>query len=154
VTDRDAFKPLDTGKEIVLYRGGWGLSLPDQHTVRVNTKDGLVSIRMPQRGGTYSLEQIEETEDELRVHVARGEPIVSSALGNLETGYPFPTIDVEIDRLRARWDAAGGARYEDRIHGDPGTRQKFEAWGQGEGYDEHTTQMRAMVRELERANAG
>lgn len=151
MAEQGDFALVETEKEVVVYRGGWGFSLPQQHTVRVNSKEGLVSVHMPQRGGTYSLERIEETGDEMRVYVAPGGPIVSSALGDLETGYPFPTIDVELDRLRTRWERAGGARYEDRIHGDPGTRQKFESWAQGEGYDEHTTDMRAMVRELERS---
>jgi len=65
-------------------------------------------------------------------------------------GYPFPEIQDELDRLRARWEQAGCARYEDRMYGDPRTRQQFEAWGH-ETHDEKTTEMRAMIRELERA---
>jgi len=150
LTQPHDFTPVETEKEIVIYRGGWGFSLPDQHTVRINEAEKLVSVHMPQRGGTYSLERIEESDDELRVYVASGGPIVASALGELETGYPFPTIDVELDRLRARWERAGGARYEDRMHGDPGTRQQFEAWAAGDDYNTKTSQMRAMVREQER----
>jgi hypothetical protein len=146
----EAFRRLESDKEIVVYRGGWGFSLPEQHTVHINGAGTQVAVNMPQRGGTYGLECIEETPDELRLYVAAGGPSSSHALGNLEASYPFPTIDVELDRLRARWERAGGARYEDRMQGDPGTRQKFEAWAAGDDFDEKTTRMREMVRELSR----
>jgi hypothetical protein len=142
--------PLETEKEILVYRGGWGFSLPDQHTVRVHEKGNMVSVHMPQRGGTYSLERIRETDDELRVFVAPGGPIVAGSVGHVEPGYPFPTIDEELQHLRTRWEQAGGASLGDRIHGDPGARQQFEAWAQGDDYDAKTTRMRDAVRELER----
>jgi hypothetical protein len=77
-----------------------------------------------------------------------GGPVAGHATGNLDAEYPFPTIDVELDRLRARWERAGGGRLEDRIHGDPTERQQFEAWAAGDDYNEKTTRMRQMIRGL------
>lgn len=80
------FVEPQTDKQIVVYRGGWGFRLPDQHTVRVNEVDGLVDVSMPQRGGTYTLERVEETDEEYRVHVAgpvgrtAGMPLATSPL--------------------------------------------------------------------------
>jgi hypothetical protein len=125
------FVAPDTDKEIVVYRGGWGFRPPEQHTIRINEPDRLVDLSMPQRGGTYSLERVEETDDEYRVYVAPGGPFSGHAIGDLPAEYPFPTIDEEIDRLRIAWLNAG-LRETD-----------FNAWGQGASWDSHTTWLRA-----------
>jgi hypothetical protein len=147
---RNAFRPIEATKEIVIYRGGWGFVLPEKHSVAI---DGSrhVMLDMPQRGGTYHLAWLDDSDtEELRVHLGPGDPLIGHALGDLEAGYPFPTIAQELDRLRNRWDAAGGPRWEDRIYGDPGTRARFEL--SGNTYDEQTTRMRKMVRALERGD--
>jgi hypothetical protein len=143
------FIPLNTPKEIVVYRGGWGFSLPDQHEVSINADDGHVDLHMPQAGGVYELEGVEETDDETRVHVAPGGPIVGSAMGTtIPTEYPFPTIDIELQRLRARWENAGGPRLDDPDGELRALRQRFEASAQGDDFDRRTERMRAMIREL------
>lgn len=123
-----------TDKEIVVYRGGWGFRLPEQHTIHLNLTDNLVEISMPQRGGTYVLERSEETEDEFRVYVGPGGPLIGHAIGDLPAEYPFPAIDEELERLRHAWIAAG-LRETD-----------FNAWAQGAGWDSRTTAIRAQLR--------
>ncbi len=143
------FVPLETPKEIVIYRGGWGFRLPDQHAVSINAEDAHVDLHMPQAGGVYELERVEETDDELRVYVRPGGPLVSTAMGTtIETGYPFPTIDEELERLRARWENAAGPRLEDPDRERRALRQRFEASAQGDDFDRRTERMRAMIREL------
>ena len=128
------FVAPQTDKEIVVYRGGWGFRLPAQHTIRLNQEGELVAVSMPQRGGTYPLERVEETEDEFQVYVGPGGPSSGHALGDLPTEYPFPTIDEEIERLRLAWIGAG-LRETD-----------FNAWAQGASWDSHTTAIRARLR--------
>jgi hypothetical protein len=153
VSEVNPYPLLQTDKEIVIYRGGWGFSLPRGHQVRVDPAGEYVSIRLPQAGGIYHLERVAEVGDELRVYV--GGQIGGSALHDLPMEYPFPTIDVELQRLRVRLEqAAGSAWEEDRTCGAPGpsVRQQFEAWAAGENYDQKTTRMRELARELERAS--
>jgi hypothetical protein len=138
----------------VVYRDGWGFGLPRGHEVRVDPAGEYVSLHMPHGGGIYHLERIEDAGDELRVYVAPGGPVMGSALHDLPMEYPFPTIDAELQRLRARLEqAAGSAWEEDRMRGasGPSVRQQFDAWAAGESYDEKTTRMRELARELERA---
>jgi hypothetical protein len=153
VSEVNPYPLLESEKEIVVYRGGWGFGLPHGHEVRIDPAGQYVSIHMPHGGGIYELQRVEPVEDELRVYVRPGGPIMGSALKDLPMEYPFPTIDVEIDRLRARIQAAAGPAWEeDRMRGAPGPsiRQRFDAWARGEGYDEKTTRLRELARELER----
>lgn len=133
------FVEPQTDKEIVVYRSGWGFRLPDQHTIRVNGVDRLIDVSMPQRGGTYTLERVEETDEEYRVHVAAGGPHSGHALGDLPAEYPFPTINEELERLRLAWLAAG-LRETD-----------FNAWAQGASWDSQTSAIRAQLRAARRS---
>ena len=144
------FALIETEKEIVVYHSGWGFSLPSSHTVKMNEPDRLVQLAMPQAHGIYELDRIEETGDELHVHVAGG-PLIAAATGRVGPGYDFPTIDVELARLSARYERAGGAGRADVMHPGRLARQQFEAWAQGDDWDAKTSRMRAAVRELERA---
>lgn len=128
------FVEPQTDKEIVVYRGGWGFRLPAQHTVQLNEIDGLVEVSMPQCGGAYTLERVEETDEEYRVHVAAGGPHSGHALGDLPVEYPFPAIEEEIERLRRAWISAG-LRETD-----------FDAWAQGASWDSHTSAIRSRLR--------
>jgi hypothetical protein len=134
------FRAPATEKEIVIYKESWGFRLPDQHVVLVNEVDRLVELATPERGATYHLKRVEETDAEYRVYV--GEPYgVGHAIGL--TGppeYPFPTISEELDRLRAAWLAAG-LRETD-----------FNAWAQGASYRSHTEYLRARIREAQLAD--
>jgi hypothetical protein len=128
------FVAPDTDKEIVVFRGGWGFRLPEQHSIRVNEVDRLVDVSMPQRGGTYALDRVEETSDEYRVFVASGGPFSGHAVGDLPAEYPFPTIDEEIERLRISWINAGLSETD------------FNAWAQGASWDSHTSAIRSRLR--------
>jgi hypothetical protein len=145
----DVFALIETEKEVVVYRGGWGFSLPDQHKVKVNESDRLVRLEMPQARGTYPLDRIEDTGDELRLYLGAGGPLQAFESERIGPGYGFPTIDDELVRLRARYERAGGAGRADVMHSGRVARQQFEAWAQGDDWDAKTTRMRAAVRELE-----
>ena len=138
------FRRIESDKEIVVYRGGWGFVLPEQHQVSVNEAAAHVDLHMPQAGGVYDLEGVEETDDEVRVYVGAGGPHVGSALGNIPVGYPFPEIQHELDALRGRMIRASGTRYTDRVHGarGPTHEQQFDAWASGEDLDEKTSRIR------------
>jgi hypothetical protein len=129
-----AFTEPRTAGEIVIYRGGWGFRLPAQHRVSIDEEKQLVQLSQPDRGGIYELQQVDETASEFRIQV--GDPYgISHATGTTEPpGYPFPTIDDELARLRAAWKSAGLPEHE------------FEAWAQGATYDSHTTHIRARLR--------
>ena len=146
------FAPIETEKEIVVYHSGWGFSLPSSHTVKMNEPERLVQLAMPQAHGIYELDRIEETGDELHVHVAGG-PLLAAATGRVGPGYGFPTIDVELARLSARYERAGGAGRADVMHAGRADRQRFESWAQADDRDAKTTRMRAAIRELERGGA-
>jgi hypothetical protein len=87
---------------------------------------------MPQRGSTHYLERIEETPVEYRIYV--GGWFSGHALGDLEAKYPFPSIDVELARLKADYLERGGKETD------------FNAWGQGASWDSHTTDVREWLR--------
>jgi hypothetical protein len=146
------FAPPVTDKEIVVYRGGWGFSLPEQHSVRINQLDRRVSINTPQAGGIYRFERSEEVGDELRVFIGAGGPEMGHAVGlGVPTAYPFPSIGEELDRLRSRYEGAGGAPIHEPMNPGAAARQAFEGWAQGDDWDAKTTRMRAAIRELGRA---
>jgi len=141
---------VSSAKQKVIYRGGWGFILPDTDRVDISDDGRSVSLSTPDRGGTYELERVDDSDpDELRIYVAPGAPSSGHALRDLPQEYPFPAINVELDRLRARWEAAGGPRGN-----DPGDRdaqlkwQAFEASAPGDSFDSRTARMRAMIREL------
>jgi hypothetical protein len=135
-----ARKEHDQLKKLTL--SGWGFRLPDQHRVLLDREAQMVVLAIPDRGAFYKFEGIEETGEEYRIKV--GEQTFGSwgaaSLDFVEEAYPFPTIDVELMRLRADWDNLGG---------DP---QEFEAWqqrdelGGDETYDSKTSRLRAAIR--------
>lgn len=134
----------------MIYRGGWGFILPDQHNAEVTADGRSVSLSLPDRGGTYVLERVDDAHpDERRIYVAPGGPSSGLALRDLPREYPFPTIDDELNRLRARWEAAGGPRGDDPGDRDgQRLRQEFEASAPGDSFDSRTERMRRMIREL------
>ena len=83
--------------------------------------------------------------------VGAGGPEMGHAVGlGVAAAYPFTTIDVELDRLRARYERAGGAPLHEPMHPDAAARQIFEGWAQGDAWDAKTTRMRNAIRDLER----
>jgi hypothetical protein len=139
-------------KQVVIYRGGWGFILPDQDVAKVSEDGQSIQLSTPDRGGTYTLERVDDSDpDELRIFVAPGGPSSGHSLRELPKEYPFPTINIELHRLRARWEAAGGSRGD-----DPGDRngqlerQRLEASALGDSWDSRTERMRKMIRELGR----
>src|SRR5262249_34529248 len=102
--------PLDTNKQVVVYGNGWGFVLPQGHTIRLNINGGQVSLGTGGSGGTYDVERVDDSDaNEYRVFMAPGGASATRSLpGQFAEGYPFPTIDVELDRLRGRWEDAGG----------------------------------------------
>lgn len=132
-------------KEIVVYRGGWGFRLPRSH--RLHLREDMVSIGIPDGGGTYVLEKVEETDDELRVHVGAELARSSTGVGEVMQPirpYAFPTLDVEIERLKADWLDAGGDESEFRAWAKSGD-------GTDESYDDYTSRKREELRTLRRA---
>lgn len=130
-SEEAGFAPPETTKEVVIYRGGWGFRLAARHDIRLNLEHRLVGLHIPDRGATYHLEAIDETDDEYRIHVGR-----PFGIGHGDPAeYPFPTIDVELNRLRNEWMRLGG------------TAEEFNAWGAGDDYDSKTYGARRAIRE-------
>jgi hypothetical protein len=153
MTDGEQFTSLETSKEIVIYRGGWGFLLPNGHAVRVNgTRDRAAFDTREGGGGFYGLERIDDADpDELRLFVAPGGPSFTHAVtGQSEEGYPFPTMKVELDRLRARWERAVGQKLSDLDDAKARERQAFEASAPGDSFAIRTERMRGMIREQEK----
>src|SRR5437763_1144194 len=102
---------------------------PARVRLAMNVARRLVEAVSAGRGGFYIVERISQTDDEYRISV--GGP----TLGNVGPGntldlvaeeYPFPTIDVELERLRNEWMRLGG------------TAEEFNAWAPGDDYDSKT----------------
>jgi hypothetical protein len=152
--DDGQFNSIETPKDIVVYRGGWGFLLPKGHTVRVNRANDRAELNTRDGGGGfYELERIDDTDpDELRLFVAPGglssTPIPA---GRNDEGYPFPTMKVEIDRLRARWDGAVESKLSDLDDPKARERQEFEASAAGDTFAIRTERMRGTIRAQERA---
>ena len=111
MTDDEQFNPIETSKEIVIYRGGWGFLLPNGHAVRVNgARDRAAFETRDGCGGFYGLERIDDADpDELRVFVAPGGPSPTEAVAGLnDEGYPFPTMKVELDGYEQDGSAPSG----------------------------------------------
>jgi hypothetical protein len=49
--------------EIIVYRHGWGLRLPERHELHLSDDRQLVSLAVFDRGSTHRVERIEETDD-------------------------------------------------------------------------------------------
>lgn len=120
------YGPPATQKEVVIYKGGWGFRLPDQHRALLNRDGSTVSVSTPDRGGIYYVDRVDETEDEFRIHV--GDQYSGHGLSNLPTRYPFPSIDDELSRLTSDYNARRAAATPDAPVG----------WAQGASYDSHT----------------
>jgi hypothetical protein len=123
-------------KEQIVRRGGWGfppLAFHGHVIDQVDADEGLIHLRAAGgAGGTYELLGVTETDEEVIYEV--GAEKGSHSVGRQPLGYPFPTIDQELDRLTTEWANAGGER------------QEFEAWRQGASHDSHTTELRAKLR--------
>ena len=153
MTDDDRFNPIETAKQVVVYRGGWGFLLPNGHTVRVNRANDRAELNTRDGGGGfYELERIDDAHpDELRLFVGPGSPSSTPAsAGQSDAGYPFPTMKVEIDRLRARWGHAVGPMQSDLDDPKARERQAFEASAHGDSFAIRTERMRAMISEQEK----
>jgi hypothetical protein len=120
---------LRPGKEtIVRPRGDTPFHLPTGHTIELTADQRYASVSDGRNTTMFPVEKIEETDDE--VIVCLGEPSGSSGPLGSEwsgtatepTGYPLPTIDLELARLGVRWQEArlgtrlpshqAGAEYE------------------------------------------
>jgi len=97
---------------IVRPRGDTPFHLPAGHTIELTADQRYASVSDGRNSTMYPVEKIEETDDE--VIVCLGAPSGSS--GPLEsgwngtaaepTGYPLPTIGLELARLGVRWQDA------------------------------------------------
>src|SRR5436190_827247 len=97
---------------IVRPRGDTPFHLPAGHTIELTADQRYASVSDGRNSTMYPVEKIEETDDEVIVWL--GAPSGSS--GPLEsgwngtaaepTGYPLPTIGLELARLGVRWQDA------------------------------------------------
>jgi hypothetical protein len=133
--------------EVVIRRQGesFAFTLPDGHEFSVlddvpNGRRPLARIGIPgARGETCAIVGIEARDGESEYVL---EPVgVSSSVGNQPTGYAWPLIQDEHDRLRRRWVAAGGAETA------------FDAWGRHNTHDEQFREWRAEIRRMEAASS-
>jgi hypothetical protein len=128
-------RELEIAKQVVIYRRGhnFGFHLPEQHFVKLSVEKRYVYLGIPDRGGFYDLDRIEDTDeiaDEFRIHVgAMREPGVGQP-----PEYPFPEFRTEMLRLSTLWRDAG-LRETD-----------FHAWAQGASWDSHTYSIRKQLR--------
>lgn len=129
------------GKETVVRKRGadWSFHLPKRHTIAVDRDAGIVHLSMPDQGTTYRLAGLEETADEVIVKL--GEPMMwhgPTSVGDtvLEaSGYPLPEIQVEFERIKGRWIAAGLPQQE--VH----------AYAQGSTHEDQLARLRRKLRE-------
>jgi hypothetical protein len=123
---------LVPGKETVVRpRGETPFHLPTGHSIGVTMDRRYASLSDGRNTTMYPVDKIHETDDE--VIVCLGEPSGSSGPLRSEwggtagepTGYPLPTIDLELARLDVRWQDArlgkrlpnheAGAEYESHL---------------------------------------
>ena len=132
-------------REIVIKRSGgsFAFSLPYGNTFEIlDSQDErgrpLARIGMPGAAGeTVALAQTIEREGEIEYVV---DPTgIASAVGRQPLGYPWPQVQDEHERLRVRWEAAGGRPTD------------FLAWRQGASWESQFTEWRARIREMQRA---
>ncbi|MDQ3955014.1 MAG: hypothetical protein M3285_05645 [Actinomycetota bacterium] len=118
----------------VVRRGGWGFTLPEGHRLEVDDDAGTLTLTAADgQTATYRLISAVVSDDETTYEID-----ADSTNGD---GYPFPSIGEEIDRLRRRWEAAGG------------DLTAFTGWAQGSGYDDHLRDLRKRLRSLEAPHA-
>ena len=135
-------------RETVIRRRGdtFAFSLLEGHALElleVTDSAGrqLAHIRVPGAGGeTCSVVATERREGEIE-YTLKPTGARHSA-GNQPLGYPWPAVQDEHARLRARWEAAGG---------DPA---RFEAWRQGASHESQFREWREEIRRLERDMRG
>lgn len=121
-------------KQAIVQRGGWSFVVPPDDSAEI-VGDGK-QLRLRHRdGGEWDypllgvIEQGDEVVYEIDASTTNGE------------GYPFPSVAEEIDRLRQRWEAAGG------------DLTRFSAWAEGAGYESHLRRLRKELRTLEAPSA-
>jgi len=134
-------------REKVVRRQGvdFAFSLPHGHTLDIRdepdeeTGRPLAHIGIPGVGGEVCrLLDLKTREDELEyvLEPAGGE----HSVGNQPEGYPWPRVQDEHARLRARWESAGG------------DLSRFDAWAKGASIESHFGELRAELRKLAAAN--
>lgn len=130
-------------REIVIHRRGasFAFSLPYGNTFEI--VDGqdehgrpLARISVPgAQGETVAVDEIIEREGEIEYVV---EPTgFASSVGAQPVGYPWPRVQDEHERLRVRWEAAGGRPTD------------FLAWAQGASYESQFRDWRARIRAMQ-----
>jgi len=134
---------LVPGKETVVRpRGDTPFHLPLGHTIELTADQRYASVTDGRHTTMYPVEEIEATDDE--VIVCLGEPSGSSGpLGSewsgtatAPAGYPLPTIDLEVSRLRVRWQ-------------DARLRSRFPTHPAGSEYESYLASIRRQLREAE-----
>ena len=123
------------GRETVVRRPGadWSFHLPKGHNARWADRDEtMVTVRTGTQGSTHLLAGTDTTAAPDEVVVILGElrgdfgPGAGSADRPERSGYPFPEIQDELERLRVRWLVVGlpeaefnaypaGAVHEDQL---------------------------------------
>jgi len=133
----------DREPEIVVRHesASFAFSLPDGHELELlEERDGhgrqLARLGIPgAMGETCVVTNIADRGDELEYTL---EPSgLADAVGHEPSGYPWPAVQDEHERIRRRWGARGG---------DPG---RLIAWREGASYGAQFEEWRAEIRRLE-----
>jgi hypothetical protein len=130
------------GKETIVRRRGatWSFHLLKMHSIEVDRENRLVSLNMPLQGTTYTLDDIEEDEEEVIVSLGSEIGRHDAGVGNTPSelrGYPLPEIQEEFERLRGRWTAVGLPEAE------------FDVWAERSSHEDQLRKIRRRLREVE-----
>lgn len=130
-------------REIVIRRSGasFAFSLPYGTAFEIDDSQDdrgrpLARIGVPGAAGeTVAVAQIVERDGEIEFIVESTG--VASSVGRQPPGYPWPQVQDEHERLRVRWEEAGGRPTD------------FLAWRQGASWDSQFAEWRARIREMQ-----
>ena len=128
-------------REIVIRRQGdtFGFKLPESHQLELREGEDvqgrrLADLRAAGNGGeTVTVVSIDERDEEIEYVV---EPT-----GDEPTGYPWPVLQEEQERLKMQWADAGG------------NVSQFAAWRPGTSQESQFREWRAAIRRLRRGES-
>lgn len=134
-------------KQTVIQREGqeWAFHLPEYHTavlVRAGPSPYVV-LSLPGAGGSYRVTRVVDDEAEERrivlggvfagEHGLRADPKIPDSVG-----YPFPSIEEEVERLKGLYVQLGGIATD------------VSSWAQSATHDSHTRWLRSEIRRRRR----